>query len=352
VLINSILKGWRNFKGNLAPIFFISLFIVIPASAQVKLAQAGFQFLSVGTDARATGMGEAFTTVDGSVTCALYNPAGLSRISSPVELEMSQMTWIADIKYISAAIAITPFDGRYGTLGISFLNVDYGNFNFTMVANNEKGYVDLNGYPKPYALAAGIAYAKELSDKFSVGGSVQFVKQNLGNSVVPVFKQVLHDSVITTDTSYVTKSYGLNVMAFNFGTVYRTGLKSLSFGMSINNFSKEIAYERENFQLPLTFKFGISMNLIDLIPNLQRSSSLLVSIDAIHPRAFSEFLDMGAEYGFMNTLFLRAGYITKHDDYALTFGIGIRKFGFAFDYSFMPEKVFESIHRFSLRFTL
>lgn len=333
-------------------IFLISFLIIVPVNAQVKLAQAGFQFLNVGTDARATGMGEAFTTVDGSVTCMMYNPAGMSGILSPVEAQVSQMKWIADIKYISAALAITPFDGRFGTIGVSFLNVDYGNFNFTMVANNEKGYVDLTGYPKPYAFALGVAYAKELSDRFSVGGSVQYVKQNLGNSMVPVFKHVLRDSVVTTDTSYATKNYGLGVVAFNFGTLYKTGLKSLSFGMSINNFSKEIAYERENFQLPLTFKFGISMNLMDLIPSLQRNNSLFVSIDAIHPRAYSEFLNLGAEYGFMNTLFLRAGYITKHDDYSLTFGLGIKKFGFAFDYSFMPEKVFANIHRFTLRFTL
>ncbi|MGC8594816.1 MAG: PorV/PorQ family protein [Candidatus Kryptoniota bacterium] len=351
-MINSIIKGLNNFNLKLFPLLFVILPIINPASAQVKLAQAGFQFLSVGTDARATAMGEAFTTVDGSITCILYNPAGISSINSPFEAEVSQMKWIADIKYISAAAAITPFNGDYGTIGISFLNVDYGNFNFTMVANNDKGYVDLNGYPKPYAFSLGVAYAKELSDRFSVGGSVQFVKQSLGNSLVPVFKQVLRDSVITTDTSYATRNYGLGVMAFNFGTVYKTGLKSLSFGMSINNFSKEIAYERENFQLPLTFKFGISMNLMDLIPEMRKNNSFLVSIDAIHPRAYSEFLNMGAEYGFMNTLFLRAGYITKHDDYAFTFGLGIRKFGLAFDYSFMPEKIFENVHRFSLRFTM
>ena len=41
-------------------------FLTSSSFSQRKLAQTGFQFLSVGTSARATAMGEAFTTVEGS----------------------------------------------------------------------------------------------------------------------------------------------------------------------------------------------------------------------------------------------------------------------------------------------
>ena len=82
------------------------------ALGQAKLAQTGLNFLSVGTDARATGMGEAFTTIEGSSSSLFYNPAGIAGIKSFVDLSMSQMKWIVDIKYLSGAVAFRPFEGR------------------------------------------------------------------------------------------------------------------------------------------------------------------------------------------------------------------------------------------------
>jgi hypothetical protein len=322
------------------------------AHAQVKLAQTGFEFLDVPTNARATGMGEAFTTINGTSESMFYNPAGIATISSFADIGASQLNWIADIKYLSVAAAFAPFEGKYGVVGLDFINVDYGNFNFTKVANNEQGYEDIQGYPKPYALAVGIAYGKQLSEEFSVGGTVKYANQNLGHSIVPIYGQTIIDSVLTPDTTYQEKDYSLNVFAFDFGTIYKTGFKSLAFGMSVTNFSREIAYERESFELPLTFKFGISMNIMDFIPSMGENNSFVVSIDAAHPRSFSEYLNIGGEYSFMNTVILRAGYVTKQDDYGLTLGLGVHKFGFSFDYSYTPHDVFNNIQRFSLRFAI
>ncbi len=330
----------------------LQLAFMSPAISQVKLAQTGFGFLDVSTDARATGMGEAVTTVGGTATSMFYNPAGIAGMSSLVEAGVSQMKWIADIKYFSGSIAYAPYEGKYGVIGLDFIRVNYGEFNFTSVANNEQGYVDINNYPEPYAFALQLVYGKELSEAFSVGGRIKYANQNLGNSRYPVYNQVIVDSVLTTDTTYIIKDYSLNVAAFDFGTIYKTGLKSLAFGMSISNFSREIAYERENFQLPLTFRFGISMNVIDFIPSMSDYNTLIVSIDAVHPRSYTEYLNIGGEYIFMKTFALRAGYVTKQDDYGLTLGLGITKFGFAFDYSYTSHKVFNNIQRFSFSFSL
>src|SRR3989338_2933799 len=71
------------------------------AYSQAKLAQTGLNFLSVGTDARAAGMGEAFTTIEGSSPPPLYNPAGIAGVTSIVDLSTNTAQWIADIKYLS-----------------------------------------------------------------------------------------------------------------------------------------------------------------------------------------------------------------------------------------------------------
>jgi hypothetical protein len=321
------------------------------AFAQQKLAQTGYNFLNVGTDARATAMGEAFTTVQGSSTALLYNPAGLASISTFMDFSTNQLKWIADIKYLSGAVAFAPSGGKYGVFGISMMNVNYGEFKFTRVASNEQGYEDVDGYPMPKAYVVGLGYGKELSTQFSVGGQAKYVYQSLGKSLVPVYKQVTTGTGgVKQDTTFDLRDYNVGTIAFDFGTIYKTGLKSLAFGVAINNFSREIRYERENFQLPLTFKIGISMNVMDLVPDLADDHSLFLSVDAVHPRAYVEYLNIGGEYVFAKTIALRAGYISHHADYGLTAGIGVQKFGVAVDYSFMPHKIFNDIQRFSIRF--
>jgi hypothetical protein len=330
----------------------LSLFLPVSFSQQ-KLAQTGFEFLVVGTDARATGMGEAFTTMEGSSTALLYNPAGIAGLTTFVDLSANQLKWIADIKYLSGTVAFAPYDGRYGVLGISVMNVNYGEFKFTRVAQNEQGYVDVDGWPTPNAYVVGLGYGKALSNQFSIGGQVKYASQSLGKSYIPTYRT-------TTDTSgqskrgmtLVERDYSVGTVAFDFGTIYKTGLKSLAFGVAINNFSREIKYERESFQLPLSFKIGISMNLMDLVPDLGEDHSFFVSLDAVHPRSYAEFLNIGGEYVFGKTVALRVGYITHHPDYGLSAGLGVRKFGVAVDYSYMPHKVFSDIQRFSVKFSL
>jgi hypothetical protein len=323
------------------------------AISQQKLAQTGFNFLSVGTDARATGMGEAFTTIEGSSTALFYNPAGIAAVSSFMDLSTNQLKWIADIKYLSGTVAFSPFEGRYGVVGVSLLNVSYGEFKFTRVAQNEQGYEDIEGWPKPSAYVVGLGYGKALSNQFSVGGQVKYASQSLGKSYVPVYTQVTDASGQTRrDTSLVARDYSVGTFAFDFGTIYKTGLKSLAFGVSINNFSREIKYERESFQLPLSFKIGISMNLLDLVPDLAEDHSLFVSLDAVHPRSYAEFLNIGGEYVFGKTIAVRVGYVTHRPDYGLSAGLGVRKFGVAVDYSYMPHKIFNDIQRFSVKFSL
>lgn len=334
-----------------ASVVVVSGLLASAAFGQAKLAQTGFNFLSVGTDARATAMGEAFTTIEGSSTSLFYNAAGLAGVNSFVDLSMSQMKWIADIRYLSGAAAFAPFEGRYGVIGISFMSISYGDFHFTKVAANEQGFEDLEGWPKPSAYVIGVGYGRAISSQFSVGGQVKYAHQSLGQSIVPVYKTVIDTSgTARQDTTYEMREYDIGTLAFDFGTLYKTGLKSLAFGVAISNFAQEIKYERESFQLPLSFKIGISMDLLDLVPGITEDHSFYASIDAVHPRSYNEFLNIGGEYVFSKTIAFRVGYITNHPDYDLTAGLGVQKAGVAIDYSFMPHKIFNNIHRLSVKF--
>ncbi|MDQ7053708.1 MAG: PorV/PorQ family protein [candidate division KSB1 bacterium] len=333
-------------RGYFAAILLLSGLVAFNANAQKKLAQTGFQFMSVGVDARATGMGEAFTTVEGTSAALFYNPSGMARIPTLLDVSLNKMKWIADIEYVSGALAFRPADGQYGVFGLSFLTVDYGEFLWTRVAPTEQGYEDIGGdWAMPTALAVGFGYSKELTDRFVVGGQIKYVYQRLGKSLVPIYTE--------TDTLIEEQDYDLSVFAFDFGTQYKTGFKSLVFGMTVRNLSREIKYEKEGFQLPLTFKIGISINALDFFPQIDASShKLFISLDAVHPRSYPEYVSYGAEYVFMDLIALRFGYLLNREEYNMTAGFGIRSFGFALDYSYMPFDVFGNINRFTVRFSL
>lgn len=310
--------------------------------AQEKLAQTGFQFLSIGSVGRASAMGETFTTVEGVSTALFYNPAGLARMSHLFDVSVSWNSWIADITHNSLSLAVAPKKAYYGVFGLSFLWVDYGEFLGTMVWNNSRGFIDTETFT-PKAMSIGIGYGKSLTDKFSIGGQIKYVTQSSGRNVVPD---------VTSDTGLGVNKSVLSVIAFDFGTVYQTGFKSLSFGMSVRNFSQEIKFEQEGFQLPLTFRIGISMNMMDLLDESSDMHSLLVAVDAVHPRSHGEFISLGLEYTLMKLFSLRAGYVSNQDEYNLTYGIGVKKFGLAFDYAYMPCGVFEDVQRVTVRFSM
>ena len=310
-----------------------------------KLAQTGFQFLSVTSDARAAAMGEAMTSLQGGSSALFFNPAGMATMTNMVDLSASSNQWIADIKHYTFSLALCPAKGDYGVIGFSVQSVDYGEFYGTQVdRTSDLGFVDIGKF-KLNALAVGMGYAKQLTDRFSVGGQIRWVRQDLGESTIPL--------IVGTDTSKTTATNKLTPLVFDFGTQFRTGIKSLVFGMSVRNFSSEIKYVEEGFQTPLVFTLGISMNLMDLMGEMPLEQSLLMSVDASHYRDHAEQVKLGLEYRLLNMLALRGGYQSAVDEGSgLSFGVGLSKFGFAFDYSYTPFGVFDKVQRLTARFSM
>ncbi len=310
--------------------------------AQVKLAQSGMKFLSVGADARAVGLGEATTSIEGNSSSIFYNPSSMARQTELLDITFNNTQWFADIKYLNASISYAPNNGLYGVFGLSIASVDYGEFQRTIIGS-DGGALDIGTY-SPTAMAIGVTYARALSDKFSVGGNVRYVYQDYGDG-----------HVVGGDyDNYETEKIDIDVFSFDFGVLYKTGYKSLNFGMSIRNFSQEITFVEESFQLPLTFKIGLSMNLLDIIDVNPVDHSFLFSVDAEHPRDNEEMLHLGGEYTFMEILSLRAGIVTPETTLAgMNYGVGL-KYGLSgvkigFDYAYTEFGDFDPIHRISMK---
>ena len=327
------------------PILVVLVWLLsMPSSAQQKLAQTGMKFLNVGMEARATAMGEAFTAVDGGAASLFYNPAGIARQKTMMNISLGEVKWIADIKHDYASIAFSPSEGDYGVLGIMVQSVNYGELNGTIRSDNTQGYLDLGPFT-PHGTMIGLAYARALSELFALGGDIKWVRQNLGVGYTG----------LNQSGAYVTQADVSSLIAFDFGITYRTGFKSLEFGMVARNFSKEARFIEEGFQLPLTFQFGLSMNLLDLTSIKKEDHQFLLTIDAEHPRDYPERVKVGGEYVFMDLLALRAGFVSHADQQKFSYGVGLSKFlggvGLGVDYAFTPFGIFGDVHRFTFQFT-
>lgn len=307
--------------------------------AKEKLAQTGMMFLNIGADARAAGLADAVTAVPMKSSALFYNPSTMTNLGGLTDLSFTQINWIADMKVNAISVCFSPAQGKYGVFGLSVLSIDYGDVLGTMIWNNSKGYIDTE-VMKPSAMAIGIGYARALSDKFSIGGQIKMVSENLGKSVTQ-----------DENSQYQTKSNVCDAVALDFGTNFKTGFRSLAFSMSVRNFSTDVKYENENFQLPMTFRIGVAMNMLDWLNNDNlKQHSLLMGLEALHHRSHNEQMNLGLEYGFMNMVYLRTGYMYNADDASLTYGFGLNKFGLTIDYAYTPFDVFENVQRVTLRF--
>ena len=341
-------------KNKITNIALIVLMILIQSqltfSQQQKLAQTGMKFLNVSLDARSTAFGDAVTSIESNNSSAMfYNPASMARFEGIADITLGSTQFIADIKYYNAAVAFAPENGDYGVFGFSFVSVDYGDFLGTVQADNEQGFLDVGTF-SPTAMAIGFGYANALSEKFSVGANVKYVRQSLGTSVI----NNLETDPNGAYAGGTTEENELDVLAFDFGILYKTGFKSLNIGMSVRNFAREVKYKKEEFQLPLIFQLGASFNFADILDLEKNEHSILLTVDANHPRDFPEQIMVGVEYTFMNLVSFRGGYSAPNDERNISAGVGLKKdiggLTLGVDYAYTPFGIFNDVHRISLNF--
>ncbi len=321
-------------------------------AADKKLAQSGFQFLSVVSDAKASALAEAMTSLPMGSEALFFNPAGMASMVHFVDISASYNQWIADINHSAFSLALNPFKGQYGVFGFSLQTVDYGDFYGTRVDQSAPlGYVDTDIFSLE-ASAVGFGYAKVLTDRFRVGAQIRWVNQDLGETLIPIGIESVVDTLgnVIDDNTKLTSS-DMSPLAYDFGTQYNPGFHSLVFGMSVRNFSKELKYVEEGFQLPLVFNLGISMDVMDLFENKPANQSLLVAIDASHYRSHPEQIKIGLDYCIMNRLSIRGGYISNNDEGGFSCGVGANFAGLAFDYAYTPFGIFDNVQRMTVRFS-
>jgi hypothetical protein len=334
----------------LRTVLFIIVAGVNPSLGQgyKKLGTAGMKFLDIDSNTRSAAMGGASSSLVDGPASMFQNPAGLVDVAH-FGFTASTNSWIADIQQhcMGAALNLNTIGlGRIGgVLGASLVYMDNGDMVRTDAVNVVDGsYIE---YPDPYRIeewAAGLAYARRISDNILFGGQVKYAVQDFGT--VQVYDDIAQDTVPDANR--------LNPLVFDVGTIYYTGLGDLRISMSFRNFAEEVIYVRAKFELPVTMKVGVAMTVLGLHND---AHSLLVAADVSHPRDYAERINLGLEYWFRN-LAVRAGYKYDlrfrrgHDEEGLSAGFGLN-LGSALklNYAYTMFGVFGAVQRISLAFS-
>lgn len=281
-----------------------------------KVGTTAAAFLEIPIGARAMGMGSAFVATADDATGLYWNPAGIARLPNK-EVLFNHANWIGDMSHDYVGLTL-PLEG-FGTLGLSFIGLTMPEMNVTTIEKPEgTGERFTAG---SYAL--GIHYARTLSDKFSIGFTAKYITESIWDMSSSAF--AVDAGVLFTTQFLNGMRIGASIM--NFGTDMKLSGRDTRTFYAIDqtklgsNARIPQNIEMDSWPLPMNFQFGIAVDVVKSETHL-----FTVAIDALHPADNNESLNLGAEYGFQSTFFLRAGYqnlYLKDGESGLTAGAGI-----------------------------
>ena len=290
-----------------------------PAMAQ-KVGSTSMQFLKVLPCARATALGEAYSVWASGAEAVFWNPSGLALIDGQ-EISTTYIDWLFDTR--QGAVSYARSFGSLGAFGIQVQYVDFGIFEET---TNARPYItDPNGPGltgrtfRPFSYLIGITYARNLTDRFSLGLAAKYAHESLfnGQNVTAIVSQGIFESVRTW----------ANALLFDFGIRYNTGFRSIQIAASVQNFGPDVKYARESNPVPLLFRFGAAADLVGtnaLLLDEESENRLRAAFDLFHPNDYSQQGHLGMEYEFRGLIALRAGYKFNYDYEGMTLGGGVK----------------------------
>ena len=327
----------------------IIIFVLSGINAQerrtTKTGTTAAQFLKLGTHARTLGMGESVVANPVDLSAIQWNPAGLSRYNTQ-EVVFSQSNWLAgtEILHASAAMDLRSIGVVAGYITI----LDYGD----MVVRTE---LKPNGTGENFSardMCFGLSYARNLTDRFSIGGSAKYI-----------YQQIWHMSA--------------SAMAIDIGSLFIIPYKNIRLGMSITNFGGKLRldgrdvrffadpdpilygnndqipanYELSYWAIPLTFRVGLSGDIGN-----REHVNFTWAVDALHPSDNSEYINVGGEFSLIERFFLRAGWRTLFAvdrEGGLSLGAGLKhafspSFKIKLDYAWVDFGVLEDINMITL----
>ena len=312
-----------------------------------KSGTAVATFLEIPIGAQAIGMGGAFVSYANDATALYWNPAGIAMLTQN-SFTASHTNWIADTKYDFGGIVL-PF-GSFGTLGFSVTSLSMADMKVRTVDQPE----GTGEYFSAGDIAVGASYARQLTDRFTIGFTAKYVQEAIWHETANAF-------AIDAGTTFKTDLFGgmtIGAVIYNFGTKMQMAGRDTRQFIRIDNTktgsTDQIAtdIEMNSWDLPVLFQFGVSTNVLKA-----ERYRWTVAVDAIHPNDNNESMNIGTEFAYQDFLFLRTGYqslfLSEHVG-GFSLGIGVATSGMLnlpsvkFDYAYRNMGVLDNVHTLTL----
>lgn len=325
------------------------LHVSVFAAVFAKTGTASLQFLKLGVDARAIGMGEAYTAVTDDISSVYWNPAGLA-LKYETQVFFSHTNWVAETYHEYFAVSK---ETNYGFLALSASIFHTPDMDVT-----SEDVFGPTGETFSYSdMAYGLTYANAFTDRFSFGITGKFLHENIAEESISSF-------------------------SFDIGTLYNTRYRNIKIGMALRNYGPGVRYKVDNdndgsvdedpfdlfdndgdglidedgpeteFQIPMNFSLGVSGDIMR-----KDNTYLIASAQLDNCVDRKETWNLGAEYN-INNFFLRAGYQIGYDAASYSAGFGVRVPTriaiFNIDYAYtdmgrLQEDFASGAHRISLK---
>lgn len=326
-------------------LLILSLAIINSGEAKEfsKVGTVGAQFLKIGVGAKYVAMGEASVACVNDAYAMYWNPASLTQLSG-YNLHFTNVNWIDDVQLNYVAFA-KPW-GYSSAWGVSITALTMGEMEVTTIYEPEGTGETFSA--SDYSISLG--YARKLTDRFSLGGSFKYIWERISEESASGF-------------------------AFDFGTLFFTGIRDLRMGMNISNLGPELKLDGpeldvfynpypennnydgvksklavEAYDLPLTFRVGLAY---DFYPSAD--SRFTLSSEAKHPNDNMQQVSFGGEWVWRETVSLRTGYKLNYAEEGLTLGGGVKmktgqRTNLELNYAWADFNRLQSVHRFSVGF--
>ena len=284
--------------------------------------EAAFDFLRMGTDARAEALGGAHVALSDGVSALYYNPAGMVW-SPPGQVLATYHNWVTDIQsgFIGGVLQF----GKSGRIGAAIQYLDFGDIPAATADGAAPGDARYFGASD---LAFSISLGQRIGEHSSAGITGRLIFESMDDE-------------------------SAQGVAFDAGVLHELKDQRTRVGAAIRNagFQTSAYGEGAKDPLPMTVVAGVSHHL--------RGAPFLFTADIMKPYGDDFGAGVGVEVSVLDPLSVRLGYNSlagsldsgsDSDDYAgLRLGVGFTLERLIIDYGYGAMSELGSSHRFTIR---
>nr|WP_255554182.1 PorV/PorQ family protein [Mesonia aestuariivivens] len=307
------------------------------------------EFLNIGVDAAAFGMGNSVVATSNDVNASYWNPAGLINIedNEVALMHASYFANIANYDYIGGAM---PLDDR-SAVGFSVIRFGVDNIMNTTQLIEQNGQINYDNitYFSAADYAFTLSYARNLRfvEGFSYGVNAKVIRRIIGEFATS------WGFGFDVGMQYQTKRSGwtFGAMARDITTTYNT------WTINEDEYSKvQNAVEGQNQELPETteitlpkLQLGLAKTFtihydFDIKTEVDMHMRFAQTNDIISTSSISATPSLGFEVGYIDLVYLRGGVgnfqnVEQFDNstqigFQPGFGVGFQYKGIHLDYAF------------------